>query len=93
MIHIYATTKDGDGHSAELDRIEGIDGYELRIGVFAPDVLITFEERNDSKEDEPAKELKSVCCDKRAIPSGDRFVCAVESRGVESGVRLIKSIS
>lgn len=63
MIHIYATTKHGDGYVTQLDSVEEIDGYELPVGIFVDDVVIRFEERYEKEEE-------------RAIPSGNRFVCS-----------------
>ena len=42
MITIYATTKDGEGYCEGIGRCEEIDDFRIRIGMFSPDTVITF---------------------------------------------------
>ena len=47
MITIYATTKDGEGFVTQIGTVpswEDLETFEIRVGTFAPDVVITFEE-------------------------------------------------
>ena len=44
---IWATTKNGDGNVQSIGEIDTdeMEDFELRIGMFSDDVVITFEEK------------------------------------------------
>jgi hypothetical protein len=42
MIKAYATNKDGHGHVQEIGEYDHLDDIEIRCGMFADDVVITF---------------------------------------------------
>ncbi len=44
---LYATTKDGEGHVQKIGEYEDIEDIEIRISMFAKDVVITIEEEED----------------------------------------------
>lgn len=49
---LYATKENGTGHVSEIGQFGSIEDIEIRIGMFAPDVVITVEENYDVDEDE-----------------------------------------
>jgi len=54
MITVYATSKEGDGHVMVLGEYETwyefAENFTLRVGMFAPDVVISFEETKEQDE-------------------------------------------
>ena len=40
---IYATNKDGEGRVMKIGEVEDISEYEIPVGMFANDIIITFD--------------------------------------------------
>jgi len=43
MYILYATDKGGDGHTQEIGRFEELEDIQIRVSMFAKDVLIEIE--------------------------------------------------
>ena len=43
----YATSQNGDGYVQQIGEYEDIEDIEIRIGMFAPDVVISFDIKKD----------------------------------------------
>lgn len=52
MIEVYATNKEGTGHVQLIGTFEDWDDIEIRAGLFAPDVVITFNLISTPEQDE-----------------------------------------
>ena len=48
---LYATNKNGDGFVEKVAEVEDLDEINIRVGFFAPDIVLTIEQVFD-KEDE-----------------------------------------
>ena len=46
----YATSNFGDGYSMKVGEYEELTDIEIRVGHFAKDVVLSFEEETDEKE-------------------------------------------
>ena len=44
-IIVYATTNNGNGYSTMIGEYDDIEDIQLRISMFAPDVVVTLEEK------------------------------------------------
>ena len=44
MYILYATTKDGNGYVSIIGKYEDLSDIEIRVGMFADDVVLTIEE-------------------------------------------------
>lgn len=42
MITVYATNKYGNGNVMKIAELESLEDYEVQIGMFADDVVISF---------------------------------------------------
>lgn len=51
MIKVYATTDNGDGYTSQIGEYQDVSDIQIRVGMFADDVLITVEEDHTPKED------------------------------------------
>jgi hypothetical protein len=51
MIIAYATSKDGNGYVEKIGEYESPDEIEIRVGLFADDVVISFEEEDEKIKD------------------------------------------
>lgn len=49
---VYATMENGQGHCEEIGSIDDITDFQIRIGMFADDVVITVEEDFSSEEED-----------------------------------------
>lgn len=49
---VYACNKDGDGHIQTIGEYEELDDIELRVGMFAKDVVLMIEEIREEIRDE-----------------------------------------
>ena len=43
-IVVYATTDNGDGYVTKIGEYDSVEQIQIRIGTFAKDVVISFEE-------------------------------------------------
>ena len=50
-IIVHATNKDGDGYVQEVGRFTDILDIELRVGMFASDVVISFAEETEEEKE------------------------------------------
>lgn len=44
---LYATDKHGDGHVQKIGTYEDLEDIEIRVGMFAKDVVMSIEREND----------------------------------------------
>lgn len=51
MIEVYATNKEGTGHVQLMGTFENWDDIEIWTGLFAPDVVITFNLISNPEQD------------------------------------------
>lgn len=51
MIKVYATTLNGNGYVAQIGEYESMDDIEIRTGMFAKDVVISFYEEPLEQKD------------------------------------------
>ena len=49
-IQVWATANNGEGYVTDLGSYEDITDFEIRIGTFNKDVLITFEDYIEDEE-------------------------------------------
>ena len=47
MIVVYATNKNGDGFVQKVGEYKSIDDIEIKVGIFADDVILNFGEEGD----------------------------------------------
>lgn len=47
MIIVYAVNKDGDGYVQKVGEWDSIEDMKIRVGMYADDVLLEFEYRED----------------------------------------------
>jgi len=47
---VYATNKDGEGRVQRIAELDDIDGYEIHVGHFSDDVVISIEKDYDDEK-------------------------------------------
>lgn len=49
---MYASSDNGEGHVQEIGSTDNISTFEIRVGMFAKDVVITIEEDFTNEEED-----------------------------------------
>ena len=44
---LYATDKNGEGYVQQIGEYDTLDGIQIRVGMFAKDVVINIEQENE----------------------------------------------
>ena len=49
---VYATNENGQGHVQQIAEVDDITEFEIRVGMFSKDVVISFSEEKECQDNQ-----------------------------------------